>query len=112
MMNNLKITKFKKIERSPIEKAVIIESVYVANTFSIQDLFEKSPMMKSREVLAIKGPLKFPLNDKRAGINNIKTRKLSKGIIKSESTIPAKRSPIMDTISDGTVSLTILPLES
>ena len=90
----------------------MIESMYVAKTFSIQDLFEKSPITRSRDVLAMNGPLKLPLRDKRAGIINIKTIKLSKGRIKSDKTIPANRSPTIETISDGKVSLTILLLES
>ena len=90
----------------------MIESMYVAKTFSIQDLFEKFPITRSRDVLAMNGPLKLPLRDKRAGIINIKTIKLSKGRIKSDKTIPAKRSPTIETISDGKVSLTILLLES
>lgn len=111
-MNNLKKARFKIIEKKPMNKPVIIESVYVAKTFSIQDLLEKAPIIKSREVLAIKGPLKLPLNDKSAGIINIKTRKLSNGKISSERTIPAKISPIIDISSDGKVSLTIFPLVS
>ncbi len=111
-INNLKKTKFKIREKKPIKKAVMIESEYVARTFSSQDLLENAPITKSREVLAIKGPLKLPLRDKRAGIINIKTIKLAKRIIKSERIIPAKISPMIETISDGKVSLTILPLES
>lgn len=92
--------------------AVIIAKINVANTFSIHDLLVKSPIIRSREVLAIKGPLKFPLNERRAGIINISARKLSNGKIKTERIIPARISPIMDTVSDGKVSLTILPLVS
>lgn len=92
--------------------AVIIERVYVARTFSIQDLLEKLPITRSRDVLAMNGPLKLPLKDRRAGIINNKTRKLSKGRIKSDKTIPANRSPTIETTSDGKVSLIILPLES
>ncbi|KKL95239.1 hypothetical protein LCGC14_1856600 [marine sediment metagenome] len=91
---------------------MIIERVYVANTFSNQDLREKLPIIKSREVLAINGPLKLPLKDRRAGIIKIKTKKLSKGKIKIESTKPAKISPIIDITSDGKVSLIIFSLES
>ena len=92
--------------------AVIIAKINVANTFSIHDLLEKSPIIRSRDVLAIKGPLKFPLNERRAGIININARKLSNGKIKIERIIPARISPIIDNVSDGKVSLTILPLES
>ena len=92
--------------------AVIIAKINVANTFSIHDLLVKSPIIKSREVLAIKGPLKFPLNERRAGIININARKLSNGKIKTERIIPARISPIIDIVSDGKVSLTILPLVS
>ena len=92
--------------------AVIIAKTNVANTFSIHDLLEKFPIIKSREVLAIKGPLKFPLNDRRAGIINIKARKLSNGRIKRERIMPARISPIIDIVSDGKVSLTILPFVS
>ena len=108
----LKRVKFKTREKIPIKKAVIIERVYVARTFSIHDLFEKLPITRSRDVLAMKGPLKLPLRDNKAGIINNKTIKLSKGKIKSDKTIPARRSPTMETISDGKVSLTIFLLES
>ena len=106
------MVKFKSIVNNPIKNAVIIERIYVANTFSNQDLLEKLPIIKSREVLAINGPLKLPLKDKRAGIIRIKTGKLLKGRIKIESTMPAKISPIIDIISEGKVSLIIFPLES
>lgn len=92
--------------------AVIIERKYAANAFSNQDLREKLPIMKSREVLAINGPLKLPLRDRRAGIIKIKAKKLLNGKIKTESTKPAKISPIIDIISDGKVSLIIFPLVS
>lgn len=92
--------------------AVIIAKTNVANTFSIHDRLVKTPIIKSREVLAIKGPLKFPLNERRAGIININARKLSNGKIKKERIIPARMSPIIDIASDGKVSLTILPLVS
>lgn len=75
---NLKKAKFKIIEKIPIKNAVISERVYVARAFSSHDLRDNVPITKSREVLAIKGPLKLPLRDKRAGIINIKTKKLSK----------------------------------
>jgi len=106
------MVKFKTTLNNPIKIAVIIERVYVANTFSNQDLREKLPIIKSREVLAINGPLKLPLKDKRAGIIKIKTKKLSKGKIKIESIKPANISPIIDITSDGKVSLIIFPLES
>jgi hypothetical protein len=109
---NLKKKKFKRREKMPMKKAVIIESEYVARTFSNHDLLENAPITKSREVLAINGPLKLPLRDNRAGTIKIRTRKLAKCIIKSDRIIPAKRSPTIETISDGKVSLIILPLES
>ncbi len=93
-------------------KAVIIESIIVANTFSAQDLLEKSPIIKSRVVLAMKGPLISPLRESNAGTINIKIRKLLKGRIKNERTIPARRAPIMEMISEGKISLMSLPLES
>ena len=108
-MNN---SKFKKIEKILIMIAVIIAKINVAKVFSIHDLLEKLPIIRSREVLAIKGPLRFPLKDRSAGIIKIRVMKLSKGMIKSDKTIPAKRSPIIETISDGKVSLIILPLVS
>ena len=110
--NNLKIVKSKSTVNNPINIAVIIERVYVANTFSNRDLREKLPIMKSLDVLAMNGPLKLPLKDRRAGIISIKIRKLLKGRIKIESIKPAKISPIIDIISEGKVSLIIFPLES
>ena len=106
------MVKFKSKVKRPIKLAVIIERTYVANTFSNQDLREKVPMMRSLDVLAIYGPLKLPRKERRAGTIKIKTKKLLKGKIKIESTKPAKISPIIDIISDGKVSLIILPLES
>lgn len=111
-MVNLKKNKFKISEKNPIKKAVIMESVYVARIFSIQDLIEKFPITKSREVLAMNGPLKLPLKDNRAGIIKIKTTKLSRGKINNDKIIPANKSPIIEIVSDGKVSLTILVLES
>jgi hypothetical protein len=111
-IDNLKKAKFNIREKRPIKNAVIIESKYVARTFSIQDLLENAPITKSREVLAMNGPLKLPLRDKRAGTINIKTRKLVNCIITSDRIIPAKISPMIDIISDGKVSLTICPLVS
>ncbi len=109
---NLKKVKFKRREKIPMKNAVIIESEYVARTFSNHDFLENAPIIKSRDVLAINGPLKLPLRDKRAGTINIKTRKLANRIIKSDRIIPARRSPTIETTSDGKVSLTILPLVS
>ncbi|MBA7545608.1 hypothetical protein ES705_37977 [subsurface metagenome] len=106
------MVKFRSTVNKPIKIAVTIERAYVANTFSNQDLREKLPIIKSLDVLAINGPLKLPLKDKRAGIIKIKTKKLLKGKIKIESIKPAKISPIMDIISEGRVSLIIFPLES
>ncbi|MBA7638264.1 hypothetical protein ES703_45917 [subsurface metagenome] len=48
----------------------------------------------------------------KASIIRISIRKLSKVTIKIERTIPAKISPTIETISDGKVSLTILPFVS
>ncbi|MBA7531637.1 hypothetical protein ES705_23852 [subsurface metagenome] len=98
--------------RIPIVIAVIKASTYVANMFSNHDFKLKSPIIKSLEVLAIKGPLKFPLSESKASIIRISIRKLSKVTIKIERTIPAKISPTIETISDGKVSLTILPFVS
>jgi len=108
----LKNKKFNKIEKIPIIIAVIIANRKVARVFSIQDLLEKFPIMRSREVLAIKGPLRFPLNERSAGMIRIRAIKESKGIIKRERIMPAKISPIIETDSDGKVSLIILPLVS
>jgi hypothetical protein len=111
-INNLKTVRFRIIEKKPMKKAVIIERLYVAKTFSNHDFLEKLPIIKSRDVLAINGPLKLPLNDRRAGIISNNARKLLNGKIRIESTNPAKRSPTIETISEGKVSLTIVPLES
>ncbi len=92
----------------PIRTAVTSESKYVANTFSIQDFLLNSPIIKSLDVLAIKGPLRLPLNDSKAGTIKIKTKKLSNGSIKSVKTIPARILPIMETVSEGKTSLTSL----
>ena len=53
------MVKFRKTVNNPIKMAVINERAYVANTFSNQDLREKLPIMKSREVLAMNGPLRL-----------------------------------------------------
>jgi len=98
--------------KTPIANAVNKDKDNVANTFSNHDFLLNSPIMKSLEVRAINGPLKLPLRDSKAGIIRIKRRKLLKETIKRESTIPANISPTMETISDGNVSLTILPLVS
>lgn len=98
--------------KTPIAKAVNNDRIKVASTFSNHDFLLNSPIIKSREVRAIKGPLKLPLRDNRAGIIKINKRKLLNEIIKSDNTIPARISPTMETISDGKVSLTILPLVS
>ena len=58
-------------------------------------------MIKSREVRAINGALKLPLRDSKAGIIRINKRKLLKETIKRDSTIPANKSPTIETISDG-----------
>ena len=102
----------RKVVNNPINIAVIIERVNVASTFSPHVLPEKFPIIMSRDVLAMKGPLKLPLRVSRAGIINIRTRKLLNGNIKKVRTNPAKRSPKIEIISDGKVSLTIFPLVS
>ena len=56
--------------------AVKSDNEKVAKTFSNHDLKLNSPIIKSREVRAIKGPLKFPLSDNRAGIIRISKIKL------------------------------------
>ncbi len=98
--------------KTPIANAVNNDKDNVANTFSNHDFLLNSPIMKSLEVRAINGPLKLPLRDNKAGIIRINKRKLLNEIIKRESTIPARISPTMETISDGKVSLMILPLVS
>ncbi len=98
--------------KTPIANAVNNDKDNVANTFSNHDFLLNSPIMKSLEVRAINGPLKLPLRESKAGIIRINRRKLLNETIKRESTIPAKISPTMETISDGNVSLTILPLVS
>jgi hypothetical protein len=92
--------------------AVSIDKDRVAKTFSNHDFLLNSPIIRSREVRAIKGPLKLPLRDNNAGIIKINRRKLLKETIKRERTIPARISPTMETISEGKVSLMILPLVS
>jgi len=101
-----------RILKAPIAYAVINDKDRVANTFSSQDFLLNSPIMKSLEVRAMNGPLKLPLRDNRAGIMRINKRKLLNETINRDSTIPAKRSPTMETNSEGKVSLTILPLVS
>jgi len=97
---------------NPIAIAVIKASAYMASTFSNHDFKLNSPIIKSLDVLAIKGLLKFPLSESKAGIIRISIRKLSKETIKIERTIPAKIFPTIETISDGKASLTILPFVS
>ena len=96
----------------PIANAVNNDKANVAKTFSNHDFLLNSPIMKSLEVRAINGPLRLPLRESKAGIIRINRRKLLNETIKRESTIPARISPTMETISDGNVSLTILPLVS
>jgi len=98
--------------KTPIANAVNNDKANVANTFSNHDFLLNSPIMKSLDVLAVKGPLKLPLRESKAGIIRINKRKLLNETIKRESTIPARISPTMETISDGKVSLMILPLVS
>jgi len=104
---------FKKMLSNPIKNAVTIDRVKVASIFSNKALPLNSPTIKSREVLAINGLLIFPLNDNNAGMIRIKTKKLLNGSIKRESRIPARTPPIIEMISEGKVSLTMvaLPLE-
>jgi len=98
--------------KTPIANAVNNDKDNVAKTFSTHDFLLNSPIMKSLEVRAIKGPLKLPLRESKAGIIRINRRKLLNETIKRVRTIPAKISPTIETISDGNVSLTILPLVS
>ena len=98
--------------KTPIASAVNNDRANVAKTFSNHDFLLNSPIMKSLEVRAINGPLKLPLRESKAGIIRINRRKLLNETIRRESTIPARISPTMETISDGNVSLTILPLVS
>jgi hypothetical protein len=100
------------ILKIPIANAVNNDRDRVARTFSNHDFLLNSPIIKSREVRAMKGPLKFPLRDNKAGIIKINKRKLLNETINRERTIPARISPTMETISDGKVSLMILPLVS
>ena len=100
------------ILNAPIANAVNNDNNNVANTFSSQDFLLNSPIIKSLEVRAMKGPLKLPLRDNSAGMIRINKRKLLNETIKRESMIPARISPTIETISDGNVSLTILPLVS
>lgn len=105
---------FNIIQNTPIKKPVTKDKANVANVFSNNDFLLNSPIMKSLEVLAIKGPLRFPLRDNKAGTIIIKKRKLLKGNINIKSIIPAKISPMMEIISEVNVSLMILlfPLDS
>jgi len=82
---------------------VTIESESVASIFSNKLCLLNSPTIKSREVLAIYGPLILPLKDNNAGIIRIKTIKLLNGSIKSKSRIPARIPPIIEMISEGKV---------
>ena len=95
-----------------MQEAVIADKISVALTFSSHDLLLKSPIIRSREVLAINGPLMFPRKDNKAGIIRIRIIKLLKGRINKVRTTPADKDPIMEMISEGTVSLIIFPLES
>jgi len=104
--------RFNTTEKMLMINAVIIAKIKVAKIFSNQDLLEKFPIIRSREVLAIKGPLRFPLKERSAGIIRMRATNESKGIIKSERIIPANISPIIETDSDGKVSLIILDLVS
>ncbi len=104
--------KLRRMLKTPIANAVNNAKDNVANTFSNHDFLLNSPIIKSREVLAINGPLKLPLRESKAGTIKINKRKLSNETINRDSTIPARISPTMETISEGNVSLTILPLVS
>jgi len=103
---------FKKILKIPINIAVIKPKTYVAKVFSNQVLRLNSPIIKSLAVLDMKGAVMFPLNENNGGMINISREKLLKGNIKRVRIIPAKISPRIETISDGNVSLTIVPLVS
>ena len=69
-------TLFNKIVKNPINTAVIMDKVYVARTFSVHDFLLNSPRIMSFDVLAMNGPLIFPLRDNKAGIINMRMRKL------------------------------------
>ena len=103
---------FSNIAAIPIMLDVANDNVNVANMFSDQDLKLNSPIIRSREVLAIKGPLIFPRIDNKAGIMRMRMGKLSKFKIKIDNMTPARRSPMMETISEGNTSLIIFPLVS
>ncbi len=98
--------------KTPIANAVNNDKDNVANTFSNHVFLLNSPIMKSLEVRAINGLLRLPLRESKAGIIRINKRKLLNETIKRDNTIPARISPTMETISDGKVSLMILPLVS
>jgi hypothetical protein len=108
----LKMNKFRKKLATPINTDVMSDKNKVANTFCIQLPVLKSPMIKSLLVRAIKGPLIFPRKERIAGTIKMIAEKLSKGIIKMVRISPAQIDPIMEMVSDGTVSLTIRILES
>ena len=109
---NLIRNKFNKIVAIPIREAVTIEREKVAKILCNKFHLLNSPTIKSRDVLAMKGPLKLPLKERRAGIIRIKRIKLSNGRIKTVRTIPASISPTIEIISEGNVCLTIFPFES
>lgn len=50
--------------------------------------------------------------ESKAGTMRIKIEKLSKPKIKSDKIIPARRSPMIETISEGNTSLMTFPLVS
>ena len=101
---------FNRMLRKPIRMAVTIERDKVASMFSSQLFLLNSPIIKSLAVLAINGPLILPLKDNNAGMIRINIAKLLNGRINNESRIPARTPPIIETNSEGKVSLTILPL--
>jgi hypothetical protein len=101
-----------RIAAIPIRLEVAKEKLNVASTFSNHDLKLNSPIMISLEVLAIKGPLTFPRIESNAGIMSIRIGKLVKFKIKIDRMVPPRRSPIIETISEGNTSLITFPLES
>ena len=106
------INKFKITLKNPIKIAVTSPKTYVANVFSKNDLRLNSPIIKSLAVLETNGAVIFPLNENNGGMININREKLLKGNIKRVRIIPAKISPTIEIISNGNISLTILPLVS
>ncbi len=101
-----------RIAAIPIMLDVVKDKLNVASAFSSHDLKLNSPIMISLEVLAMNGPLTFPRIESNAGIMSIRIGKLEKFKIKIDRMVPPRRSPIIETISEGNTSLITFPLES